>query len=888
MTRRTVALSVAVAAVWAAPVVAAPDVDTPPDAQLRSITVEGFAPADGEDAGARALAGTTPSWATSAPVAAGDAVLVGADWGGDHETEVQVRADDGDGWTAWMDLHVDDEHQPDPGTEEAAGGTTTSDPIWVGRVDRLQFRTDADLDRLDVDLVDMAGDLETDPDVGGRGAAMAAPEAPFIRPRSYWGADESLRSGDVSYADDVRFSVIHHEGGVPRWGDPDSIDDGCRQSASAIRAIYEFHTKSRGWWDIAYNFVVDPCGHIWEGRAGGVDKAVIGAHAGGWNRGSVGVLALGTFQSNAGKPADPVTGDLVDGIERLLTWKLDLHHTDPRGTTREVSGGGSSRYTEGTRVDVPVLSAHQITNTTSCPGAGIMDRLFNGREASATPRSTYTRDVLEAGLPKAFDSQPARWVATEKGDRPDWDVRFTEPLDWSLRITDADGELVRATGGTADDHVQRTWDLRDANGDLVDAGTYTARLTASGDSGEITPVVTKLVVSPTVTRRQGGDRIATSVALSTWAFDAADTAIVASARKYPDALVSGPLAGTLGAPVLLTEPDDLPEEVEAEIERLGATTVHVIGGEAAVGADVQAELEDDLGDVVVERIGGADRFATAALVAERVLDGAPATEVLLSLGRHEVEDRAFPDALSAGAFGADLTLPVLLTDRDRLPRATREALAAMAPQDVTLFGGTAAITDGVEERVRDVSGATIERFAGATRYDTSRMAAEELLDRRDVPSPEEAPAGGEVDDAPLIDLIFASGGNWPDALGAGAAAARTDTVFLLAHPDDLDAGEATRSFLDRWDGRIGAANVAGGSVAVHGRVVTAIAQYVSTDETVESEPIEWPPDPFAGNAGATSEPTASPSPSVSPSPTASPSPTSSPSPTASPSPTPTP
>ena len=162
---------------------------------------------------------------------------------------------------------------------------------------------------------------------------------------------------------------------------------------------------------------------------------------------------------------------MVEGIERLLAWKLDIHHTDPRGTTHEISGGSTSRYSPGHPGGRARCCPRTRSRTrTSCPGGVLMDRLFDGRGASATPKAAYTRAVLTDGLPKAYDHQPSRWVASEKGDRPDWDVRFSEPLDWSLRITDEDGELVRATGGVDEQEAQRTWDLRDAAGTLVDAG----------------------------------------------------------------------------------------------------------------------------------------------------------------------------------------------------------------------------------------------------------------------------------------------------------------------------------------------------------------------------------------------------------------------------------
>ena len=147
--------------------------------------------------------------------------------------------------------------------------------------------------------------------------------------------------------------------------------------------------------------------------------------------------------------------------------------------------------------------------------------------------------------------------------------------------------------------------------------------------------------------------------------------------------------------------------------------------------------------------------------------------------------------------------------------------------------------------------AEVARLAGDDRYDTSRLAAEELLTRREVPTRAEAAA-----DTPPVDLVFASGENWPDALGAGAAAAHTGAVFLLAHATDLDRVAATRSFLEDWDGRIGAASVAGGPVAITAGVITEIAPYVSQGQS-DTEPITWPTDP-------------SPEPTVSPTATASP------------------
>ena len=106
MTRRTVALSLAVAMVWVTPVVGGSEASAPPDPSMRSVQVTEWHEAS-TSAGARSTAAaTSDTWSVSEPMDAGDAVLVGADWGGDHDTEVQVRARDAEGWTDLSLIHI--------------------------------------------------------------------------------------------------------------------------------------------------------------------------------------------------------------------------------------------------------------------------------------------------------------------------------------------------------------------------------------------------------------------------------------------------------------------------------------------------------------------------------------------------------------------------------------------------------------------------------------------------------------------------------------------------------------------------------------------------------------------------------------------------------------
>lgn len=117
----------------------------------------------------------------------------------------------------------------------------------------------------------------------------AVAEAPFIVHRSQWGADENLVRAPPRFARYLRFAVIHHTAGKPA--------ESPEESAAILRGIQLFHVQANGWDDIGYNFLVDGFGQVFEGRAGGADQNVIGAHARELNIGSVGLAVLGHYHS---------------------------------------------------------------------------------------------------------------------------------------------------------------------------------------------------------------------------------------------------------------------------------------------------------------------------------------------------------------------------------------------------------------------------------------------------------------------------------------------------------------------------------------------------------------------------------------------------------------
>ncbi|MFE6412790.1 peptidoglycan recognition protein [Streptomyces sp. NPDC057837] len=197
----------------------------------------------------------------------------------------------------------------------------------------------------------------------------AAPRPPIV-PRSHWLGDAAREQPRPRYDDRVAAVFVHHT------DSPNGYD--CADAPRIIRDLYTGQTGSRDWDDIGYNFVVDRCGTIYEGRAGGVEKAVTGAHTQGFNHRTTGIAALGTFTEGL-----PVPRPMIHAIAALSAWKLGLTGTDPRASVRLVSSNGLSRYAAGTTAWLPALAGHNDGYMTSCPGAALHARLPEIRQLAA-------------------------------------------------------------------------------------------------------------------------------------------------------------------------------------------------------------------------------------------------------------------------------------------------------------------------------------------------------------------------------------------------------------------------------------------------------------------------------------------------------------------------
>ncbi|MFJ9520585.1 peptidoglycan recognition protein [Kitasatospora sp. NPDC101801] len=294
--------------------------------------------------------------------------LVGVSWddpGTVFEGSVQVRVRPVGGvWGDWHLLEVEADDRPDPGGAERAGRGATA-PLWVGPSDGVAVRFTGTPPRgLRAELVDP-----------GRSSARSLPATahegprPGIVTRSGWGADESLREPGFGYTGPVRAVFVHHT---------DTANDyACSDAPKVIRAIYQYHVKSSGWRDIGYNFLVDRCGTVYEGRAGGVAEPVLGAHTLGFNTDTAGVAALGRYSSDTAPQAQ------VDGIAKVAAWKLGLTGRDADGSVTLTSASDGSKFKKGTSATFRTVSGHRDAFNTECPGNALYQRLPAIRSWSA-------------------------------------------------------------------------------------------------------------------------------------------------------------------------------------------------------------------------------------------------------------------------------------------------------------------------------------------------------------------------------------------------------------------------------------------------------------------------------------------------------------------------
>jgi hypothetical protein len=280
--------------------------------------------------------------------------LVGLRWRGHAPVTIRLRVRRRTGaWSPWQELDSHADHNPDEdrGGEERA--VSSSDPLWVGSADSVQYRLSRPLRRLRLHFVNVASELHV--------ARAAQDPAPAFVSRKAWGASKCRPRSAPEYGA-VKAVHVHHTV---------SLNDYAPEDGPAIvLSVCRYHRNSNGWNDIGYNALVDKYGVLYEGRAGGLDQAVVGAQAQGFNDVTAGIASIADHTSVEATP------ETLSALAAYIRWKLGVHGQPLSGSvTLRSDGGSAQRFRAGAKVTLERVIGHRDTGRTACPGELLYDQL---------------------------------------------------------------------------------------------------------------------------------------------------------------------------------------------------------------------------------------------------------------------------------------------------------------------------------------------------------------------------------------------------------------------------------------------------------------------------------------------------------------------------------
>ncbi len=419
-------------------------------------------------------------------VTTGDFGLVGisSDQPLDPNTRIVVRVRENGTWSDWSAIGVT-EHGPDPDSEEAAGALFGTEPLLTGNADGVEVRMDtpggivprnAQVVLVDNPVVAADAQLPSPTEVSNlpmstvAASTVSAPK-PAIISRAEWGADETQRRGNARISPTIKAAFVHHTASKNNYS--------AEQSAQQMRNLYSWYVKGLKYQDMAYNFLIDRFGRVYEGRGGGMDQAVVGGHTAGFNEETFAVSAIGNFQTF--NPEAPEKEAIVESIASLVAWKMSMNHRDPNGTTTLVSnsGSGTSKYRPGQEAAAAVVGGHRDIGSTSCPGQFLHAELPNIR-ARAGAKMGASMINPTAGSASWGSADPVQVNAITNA-----------PLAWSATVTSRCGTTVRSLGGQqeAPGAFGFGWDKLDDAGQPVPPGTYTITVNSNGNGEPLYPWV---------------------------------------------------------------------------------------------------------------------------------------------------------------------------------------------------------------------------------------------------------------------------------------------------------------------------------------------------------------------------------------------------------------
>jgi putative cell wall-binding protein len=269
-----------------------------------------------------------------------------------------------------------------------------------------------------------------------------------------------------------------------------------------------------------------------------------------------------------------------------------------------------------------------------------------------------------------------------------------------------------------------------------------------------------------------------------------DTVIITRGDLYTDALSGGPLAALEGASVLLTGTQALPNTTINEINRINPDKAIILGGTGSVSLNVENQLRY-LGIENIQRIGGKDRYAVSAGVAEQIADFSDTAIIASGLN--------FPDALSASGMAGYAGMPILLVGTNTVPDSIQTFIKNnFHIENFIIVGGPATVSDQVSIKIKELhSGAVVERIGGLNRYQVSINAAN---------------YGIENYGMDLSTLVFARGDVFADALSGSPLASFMGAPILLTTSAKLEGN--INNYLQQNQGKTDFMYILGGTGSI--------------------------------------------------------------------------
>ncbi|WP_299449440.1 cell wall-binding repeat-containing protein [uncultured Serinicoccus sp.] len=623
--------------------------ESPADPQHRSVALDPV-PQTTSAEGADVLRGTLD-------VDERAVTVVGVRWSGPQDGGARMRVEQEGAWGEWTSLEDGLATGPEEGAGEGDWGT---EGTVLLDADRVQVELSGDTADARIESWTTYVTEQDAATVAELPVPDAEPDGLVVARRKDWAQGMDLIPSAGPIRPSAKMGITLHHTATDAYYAAEDVP-------AMLRAVYRYHAHTLDWRDVGYNVIVDRYGRVWEGRSGGLENNVQGAHSYGMNYDWFGLSSLGNHEIS------PVPQAELAGLARTAGWVLNLHGVDVTQQKRYTNA-----YLGWTRT-LSTLHGHRDVYATSCPGWQMYQMLGALRTMVAAEQRLDRTAVQRIGGSTRYDV--AAGLAHE-GAAYGVDTAYVTQ---GQEIADALGVGPVASKGHAAVLLTRPEAVPPSTmGVLEDMGALEVVLV--GGEKAVTPAVGRAFERQgyAVRRVSGTDRYDTAVQLSYEQEWDSGTVYLASGSNLTDALGGGAAAAHVEAPMLLTRTANLPPVTAARLAELAPSRVVVLGGTGAVAESVVRQAQRLLPEASIERLGGGNRYQTSAIIAMDAFE--QSTTAVLAAGDAAV------DAMAGTQLAADRSAPLLLVRKGCRTNSVDEVYDALDIRLSRLAGGSGVLS----------------------------------------------------------------------------------------------------------------------------------------------------------------------------------------------------